>query len=98
MSFDKEKVKNIAHLARIEMEEETLEKLTPDFNAIMEWIEQLSEVDTKNVEPMTSSCEHKLPQMEDVVKQENNQEQVLKNAPETDENKEFFSVPKVVSE
>jgi aspartyl-tRNA(Asn)/glutamyl-tRNA(Gln) amidotransferase subunit C len=96
MSFTKEQIKKIAHLARIEMDESELDNLSKDFNAIIEWINQLSEVDTKNIEPMFSTCDYPLPKRKDEVFDMNTKEDILANAPDPDEGKDFFTVPKVI--
>ena len=76
------------------MPEEKLETLAGELSGIMGWIEQLNEVDVEGVEPMTSVVEAKLPMREDVVSDGNKQDQVLANAPKSDEG--FFVVPKSV--
>jgi aspartyl-tRNA(Asn)/glutamyl-tRNA(Gln) amidotransferase subunit C len=94
MSVDKETVARIAHLARIEIGEEKLAPMTDELNNILNWIEQLSEVDTENVLPMTSAVETKLHWRKDVVTDGNILEDILKNAPESQYG--FFAVPKVI--
>ena len=94
MSLDKDTVKNIAYLARMRVADEKLEPLAGELSSIMDWIEQLQELDTDGVEPMASVCDVTLPQRKDVVTDGNCQAAVLKNAPDADEG--FFTVPKVV--
>lgn len=94
MSVTKEDVRKIARLSRIAVAEENLEDLAQDLSGIMGWIEQLNEVDIDGVEPMTSVVAAKLPMREDVVTDGNIQDQVLANAPKSDEG--FFVVPKAV--
>ena len=94
MSVTKDDVRKIARLSRIAVPEDQLEPLAEDLSGIMGWIEQLNEVDIEGVEPMTSVVAAKLPMREDVVTDGNIQEQVLVNAPKSDEG--FFVVPKAV--
>lgn len=94
MSVTKDDVRKIARLSRIAVPEDQLETLAEDLSGIMGWIEQLNEVDIDGVEPMTSVVAAKLPMREDVVTDGNIQDQVLSNAPKSDEG--FFVVPKAV--
>jgi len=87
-------MKKIASLARIRQPEERLEPLAKEISGILDWIEQLGEVDTDGVEPMTSAVASKLPMRQDVVTDGGDPQRVLSNAPKTDRN--FFVVPKVV--
>ena len=80
--------------ARIAEPEDRLEPLAKELSAIMAWIEQLNEVDTDGVEPMTTSVHTKLPMRDDVVTDGGDPSKVLANAPRTE--KGFFVVPKVV--
>ncbi|MEL7113242.1 MAG: Asp-tRNA(Asn)/Glu-tRNA(Gln) amidotransferase subunit GatC, partial [Pseudomonadota bacterium] len=81
-------------LSRIAVPDDKLETLAGELSGIMGWIEQLNEVDIEGVEPMTSVVEAKLPKREDVVTDGAIQDQVLANAPKSDEG--FFVVPKAV--
>lgn len=94
MSVTKDDVRKIARLSRIAVPEDKMEDLAEDLSGILGWIEQLNEVDIEGVEPMTSVVEAKLPMREDVVTDGNIQDQVLANAPKSDEG--FFVVPKAV--
>jgi aspartyl-tRNA(Asn)/glutamyl-tRNA(Gln) amidotransferase subunit C len=94
MAIDTATVRKVARLARIREPEERLESLAAELNVIIDWIEQLAEVDTDGVEPMTSAVAAKLPMREDVVTEGGDAERVLANAPRRDRN--FFVVPKVV--
>jgi len=87
-------MKKIASLARIREPEERLEPLAREISGILDWIEQLGEVDTDGVEPMTSAVASKLTMRQDVVTEGGDPARVLSNAPKTDRN--FFVVPKVV--
>lgn len=94
MSLDKNTVRNIAHLARIEVPDEELDHLAGELSKILDFVEQLAEVNTDGVPPMTSVADLSLPQREDAVADGGYQDKVLANAPEADEG--FFLVPKVV--
>ena len=94
MAIDAATVKKVANLARIREPEERLQPLAQELSGILAWIEQLNEVDTEGVEPMTSAVAAKLPMREDVVTDGDCVEKVLANAPRAD--KGFFVVPKVV--
>jgi len=87
-------MKKIASLARIRQPEAALEPLAKEISGILDWIEQLGEVDTDGVEPMTSAVAMKMTMREDVVTEGGDPSKVLSNAPKTDRN--FFVVPKVV--
>jgi aspartyl-tRNA(Asn)/glutamyl-tRNA(Gln) amidotransferase subunit C len=94
VSVDKNTVRKVARLARIAVPEERLEPMAKELNGILAWIEQLNEVDVEGVEAMTSTVAMELPQREDVVTDGNIRDQVLANAPKTEDG--FFVVPKVV--
>jgi aspartyl-tRNA(Asn)/glutamyl-tRNA(Gln) amidotransferase subunit C len=94
MAIDAATVRKVARLARIAEPEDRLEPLARELSAILSWIEQLNEVDTDGVEPMTTSVETALPMREDVVTDGGDPAKVLGNAPRTE--KGFYVVPKVV--
>ena len=94
MSIDRETARRVAKLARIKVEEDSLDALAGDFNAILGFVEQLNEVDVDGVEPMVSVTPMRLKRREDVVTDGDQQEKVLSNAPDAREG--FFAVPKVV--
>jgi aspartyl-tRNA(Asn)/glutamyl-tRNA(Gln) amidotransferase subunit C len=94
MSVSPEQVRHIAKLARIAMSDEELDKLLPELNNILGWIEQLGEVNTDGVEPLTAVIDQKLRLRDDVVNDGNIRDQVLANAPEAQHG--FFAVPKVI--
>ena len=94
MAIDAATVRKVARLARIAEPEERLEPLARELSGILDWIEQLAEVDTDGVEPMTTSVAMTLPMRDDVVTEGGDPARVLSNAPKTD--KGFFIVPKVV--
>ena len=94
MSVTKDDVRKVARLSRIAVPEARLETLAEELTGIMGWIEQLNEVDIEGVEPMTSVVAAQLPMREDEVTDGNIPEQVLANAPKSEEG--FFVVPKAV--
>ena len=94
MSVDKDTVKKIARLARLDVPEERQEQIAGELQAILSWIEELSEVDTANVEPLASVTGHSLPLRVDKVTDGNKVDDILANAPEQASG--FFGVPKVV--
>ncbi|MBT6093683.1 MAG: Asp-tRNA(Asn)/Glu-tRNA(Gln) amidotransferase subunit GatC [Rhodospirillaceae bacterium] len=94
MSLTREDVKKIAFLARIRIADDEQDALAGELNNIIGWVEQLSEVDTDGVEPMTSVAEMTLAQRADTVTDGNVPEKVLANAP--DREGDFYTVPKVV--
>jgi len=94
MSLDRDDVRKIAFLARIKIDEAELNPLADELNNIIGWVEQLSEVDTDGVAPMTSVTEMASPQRVDAVTDGGVAEKVLANAP--GRARDFFAVPKVV--
>jgi aspartyl-tRNA(Asn)/glutamyl-tRNA(Gln) amidotransferase subunit C len=94
MPLDRDNVRAIAHLARVKVPEEALDSLAGELNNILGWVEQLDEVDTDGVPPMTSVVATKYVQRNDVVDDGGIVEDVLANAPERVDG--FFVVPKVV--
>ena len=94
MTIDLKTVKHISKLARISVDEEKANKLAGDLNTIFTFIEKLNELNTSDVQPLTSIAETTLRFREDKIKSENIREKILKNSPE--KNEDFFVVPKVV--
>ena len=94
MSVTNEQVRHIAKLARIAMSDQELERLLPELNNILGWVEQLGEVDTDGVEPLATVIDQKLRLRDDVVTEGNIRDEVLANAPEAQHG--FFAVPKVI--
>ena len=94
MSVTNEQVRHIAKLARIAMSEDEIERLVPELNNILGWVEQLGEVDTDGVEPLTAVIDQKLRLRDDIVNDGNVRDDVLANAPEAQHG--FFAVPKVI--
>ena len=94
MTIDKDTVVRIARLSRIAMEDDALEPMAQELNGILAWVEQLGEVDTEGVEPMTGAIAATLPQRDDRSSAGAQTDELLANAPEADDN--FFVVPRVV--
>jgi len=94
MALDKAIVAHIAALARIRISEDELEPLTHELSHILDWVEQLNEVDTTGVTPMASAAEASLPMREDAVTDGGCRDAILGNAPRSAHG--FFTVPKVV--
>ena len=94
MSVSTEQVRHIAKLARIAMSDEEIERLAPELNNILGWVEQLGEVNTEGVEPLTAVIDQKLRLRDDVVTEGDIRDEVLANAPEAQHG--FFAVPKVI--
>ena len=94
MSVSSEQVQHIAKLARIAMSDDEIERLVPELNNILGWVEQLSEVNTDGVEPLATVIDQKLRLRDDIVDDGNCREAVLANAPEAQHG--FFAVPKVI--
>ena len=94
MAIDAATVRKVARLARIAEPEDRLEPLAKELSGILNWIEQLNEVDVQGVEPMTSNVAQPLRLREDVVTDGAKVDAVLSNAPKSADG--FFVVPKVV--
>ena len=94
MTINKEAVNKISKLSRIASNDEFETSMIKDLNTILKFVDQLNEVDTKDIEPLSSVVEQKLFQREDIVKKMNEKEEILKNSPNKNEN--YFVVPKVI--
>jgi aspartyl-tRNA(Asn)/glutamyl-tRNA(Gln) amidotransferase subunit C len=94
MPVDAKTVRRIAHLARIAVADEEVANLQSELNAMLAFVEQLSEVDVAGVAPMTSVTPMELKQRDDEVTDGSIADDILRNAPATEEH--FFVVPKVV--
>lgn len=94
MSLDKNDVRRVAFLARIKVDEADLAPVAQDLNNIIGWVEQLAEVDTDGVEPMTGAAGMVMTRRDDVVTDGGDPDKVLSNAP--DRVGDFYAVPKVV--
>ena len=94
MKLDKNTINKIAKLARIKLSEEEAEDLFKDMNSILDWVEQLNEVNTDSIEPLANISSSILPQRKDESKDANSSEEILQNSPDKLEG--YFAVPKVV--
>ena len=94
MTINLKTIKHISKLSRISVDDAKANKLAGDLNSIFDFIEKLNELNTDNVEPLTSVAETTLKLRADEVKSENIRDQILKNSPE--ENEDFFVVPRVI--
>ena len=94
MKVDEKLVRRIAHLARIKVSDDDVQHLEGELTSILGFVELLSEVDTDDVEPMTSAVDRDMYRREDVVTDGGYPEDIVKNAPERDDH--YFMVPKVV--
>jgi len=94
MSVDHATVRKIASLARIAMSDDDVAAMVPELNNILNWVEQLGEVDVAGVEPMTAVIANTLRLRDDVVTDGDKRDAILANAPAPEHG--FFGVPKVI--
>ena len=94
MSVNSDQVRHVAKLARIAMSDAEVEAMVPELNNILGWVEQLGEVDTDGVEPLTAVIDNHLRLRDDVVNDGKIRDAVLLNAPDAQHG--FFAVPKVI--
>jgi aspartyl-tRNA(Asn)/glutamyl-tRNA(Gln) amidotransferase subunit C len=94
MSVDTATVRRIAHLARIAVREDEVSHLQGELNAMLAFVEQLSEVNVEGVDPMTSVTPMEMKKRQDVVNDGEIADDIVANAPATENH--FFLVPKVV--
>ena len=94
MKLDTNTINKIAKLARIKLSEEEAKDLLKDMNSILDWVEQLNEVNTDSIEPLANISSSILPQRKDEANDVNSSDEILKNSPDKLEG--YFAVPKVV--
>ena len=94
MEFDKKSLLKLGRLARISISDDKLNNLSKDLNSILEFVDQLKEIKTDQVDPISNSLNQKLEVRDDKVDNQNSTEDVLENAPEKE--MDFFVVPKVI--
>ena len=94
MAIDTQTVKRTAFLSRLKIEDDKIEAAEREFNKIINWVEQLNEVNTDNVEPLIAVNDTPLTCRDDVVVEGNQSDKILKNAPMAEY--DYFVVPKVV--
>ena len=94
MSIDKDKIKHVSKLARISVDEKKIDSLTKDLSSIFKFIEHLNELNTNNIEPLSSILNEPLRSRKDEITDGKIREKILENSPQ--ENEQFFVVPKVI--
>jgi len=94
LKIDKNTTLKIAKLSRIKIKDDEIDELSTQLSAIVSWVEQLNEVNTDNIEPLSNVSMTKLPLRKDIENIKDNSKEVLLNAPDKLEN--YFVVPKVV--
>lgn len=94
MSVTKEEVKYIADLARLQFGEDELESLAEDMNQILDYMEQLGELDTEDVEPLEHVIDLEFRYRADEKEAPLDHDEALKNAPDADS--DYFRVPRVI--
>lgn len=94
MSVTDKEVRHVAKLARLALGEEEIARMVPELNNILGWVEQLAEVDTDGVEPLTAVIANELRLRDDVVNDGDCRDDILANAPDAQHG--FFAVPKVI--
>jgi aspartyl-tRNA(Asn)/glutamyl-tRNA(Gln) amidotransferase subunit C len=95
MNLDTKTIGKIAHLARLEFDDKSLEAFSTDFNKILSWIDKLNEVNTDNVEPLIHMSHELNVLRDDIDKVTISHEEALINAPKKDS--DYFRVPKFLS-
>ena len=94
MKIDRAQLDKIAHLARLEFDEESADKMMHDMTAIVQWVEKLNEVDTTGFEPLTTMSFEINVTREDETNEPLSHDRALQDAPAKDS--EYFRVPKVI--
>lgn len=94
MSVNESQVRHVAKLARLALSDAEIDTMVPELNNILGWVEQLAEVDTDGVEPLTAVIDLKLRLRDDVVTDGDVRDKVLLNAPDAQHG--LFAVPKVI--
>jgi aspartyl-tRNA(Asn)/glutamyl-tRNA(Gln) amidotransferase subunit C len=94
MSVTEKDVRHVAKLARLALSDAEIDKMVPELNNILGWVEQLGEVNTDGIEPLTAVIDLKLRLRDDVVNDGYIRDKVLANAPDAQHG--FFAVPKVI--
>lgn len=94
MSVDQATVRHIARLARIAVTDDEARALESELSALLDWVEQLGEVDTDGVEPMTSVVHMEMKKRDDAITDGDYPDSIVANAPEREDH--FFVVPKVI--
>ena len=95
MSLNKKDIEHIAKLAKLKFNDDEIDKLTPQLNRILQYVEKLNELDTENVEPLSHPVANINVFREDILKESIPTKEALKNAPQKDD--KYFKVPKVIN-
>jgi aspartyl-tRNA(Asn)/glutamyl-tRNA(Gln) amidotransferase subunit C len=98
MSLTRDQVSHIAELAKLELTDQEIERMTEQLSAILEYAERLNRLDTDAIAPTASVIPNQNVMRPDVVTPSLTLAQVLQNAPDTDENREFFRVRAILEE
>ncbi len=96
MKITDEKIEQLAHLSRLEFDDESKQKIKADLENILVFCEKLNEVDTEGVEPLVYMTDTMNNTRTDIVEQAFSREDILKNAPAKDS--DYFRVPKVIEQ
>ncbi|MDR2268923.1 MAG: Asp-tRNA(Asn)/Glu-tRNA(Gln) amidotransferase subunit GatC [Rickettsiales bacterium] len=97
MAFTKQQLQKFAHLIRIELSDEQLEKM--QISGVIEWLDKLQNIETQGVVPLLTPAEHDLPIRNDVVDDGNYRDMILANVPDdAGKSRGYFAVPKVIDE
>ena len=96
MYFTTEKIKKNAKLVRLRMDDATANKMIPELENVINWIQGLDAVNTDGIEPLITTATHNLPKRDDTVIKTTTREKILKNAPAKSDNNVFFTVPKII--
>ncbi len=94
MSVNEQQVRHVAKLARLALGEAEIARMVPELNQILDWVEQLAEVDTDGVEPLTAVIDIPERLRDDIVNDGGIRDKILLNAPDAQHG--FFAVPKVI--
>lgn len=94
MKINKNTTLKIAKLSRIKIKDEEIEEFSIQLSSILDWVEQLNEVDTENIKPLNNVSMNNLPLRKDIEKDTNSSKEILENSPDNVE--DYFVVPKVI--
>ena len=94
MKINKNTTLKIAKLSRIKIKDEEIEEFSIQLSSILDWVEQLNEVDTENIKPLKNVSMNNLPLRKDIEKDTNSSKEILENSPDNVE--DYFVVPKVI--
>ena len=92
--MDKKTVTTISYLSRLKIDEEKEEKITNDLENIIKFVDQLNDIDTSDIKPLTNPLEKTAKTRDDIVTADNLKKELLEIAPSS--NEDYFLVPRVV--